>query len=652
MLELARNDEPPWFENLSDVQKQAVQWNEGPLLVLAGPGSGKTRVLTNRVARLLHESSPRKWGVLALTFTNKAADEMRTRVEGLVPEQTDRISMGTFHSFCSDVLHQHGSYLGIRPSFRIYSERADQDAFLEAALDELRAHGMEPGPGDRKVIPVIERLRAKLVAPTEAPDHVRDESLRGRITAIYQAYEDCLRQSNALDFASMLYYTVILFRRFPALAKHYRQVYPYWCIDEFQDTNHAQYELVRAMAGGEFKNLFAVADDDQIIYEWNGASHRRIEQLVADFNPRIVQLATNFRCPPAIVALANRLISHNTRRMPDKKPLDSGKPALSGFTDVVRLLRCHTDRQEVDIVADDIAARHVGKLHKVAILARNRRLLELAREALTARSIPALVHVRRDAFVSSPFLWLHTCLRQSNQRREVKNLLLLCSTFLDLTGIEIDARDVMAAADAGHEDYLRQWAEMAAGMPSPGQEAARAVTASLVVQTDHTSFIKFATKWLETLVNDGQSEPTPRFPGYDDDKRAWEELYRDITHQLVGNTRLEVFLQALDLRSKAPSPEEDTVVLMTIHGSKSKEFDHVYLMGLVEDELPTFQARKQGATSLAIEEERRNCFVAITRARETLTISYANSYRGWNKEPSRFLEEAGIEGLIHDVTPG
>lgn len=643
MAELAYSTDLP--DDLSDVQMQAVSWNEGPLLVLAGPGSGKTRVLTARIARLLRESPDRKYGILGLTFTNKAADEMRSRVDAMLSEQTGRLFLGTFHSFCAGVLRQHGTHLGIRPDFRIYSERADLDEVLAMALEELRDHGVDVGPGADRLIPVIERLRAELVAPADAPDHVSDESLAERIAPIYEAYDACLRRSNALDFPSLIYNAVTLFRRFPAFARHYQKVYPYWCIDEFQDTNSAQYELLRAMAGRDFKNLFAVADDDQLIYEWNGASHRRIEDLVKDFDPEIMQLNMNYRCPQPIVELANRLISHNKRRMEGKKRLDSGKPAVHAADDVVRLFRCESDRAEVEVIARDIGARHAGKLGHVVVLARNRRLLELARNALDNSGLPALLAQRRNEFASAPYVWLHACLRQSNQRREAKFLKLLCATFAELTGVHIDPDDVMAMADASHQDYLRQWAELASRAAEPGRSAAREVTEKLVRRTDYRGFIRFATDWLGKLARDVDDE-RERFPGYQEDRLAWIELDHEIMHNLPSDAPLEAFLHELDLRSKEPPPREGTVSLMTIHAAKGKEFDHVYVMGLAEDELPSYQARVKGDQSLAMEEERRSFFVAICRARETLTISYASTYRGWHKEPSRFLQEAGANEFL------
>jgi DNA helicase-2/ATP-dependent DNA helicase PcrA len=631
---------------LSPIQQEAVRWNDGAMLLLAGPGSGKTQVLTLRIARLLEASADQKYKILGLTFTNKAADEMRARVENLVPDHASRLFLGTFHSFCAEVLRQHGTHLGIAPDFRIYSTRGDLELILRGALEEVRKQGGDVGDADVSLLPVIERLRAELVEPTDAPLHVASESLKERITAIYTAYDVCQKRTNALDFGSLLFYAVKLFREFPAFARRYRKVYAYWCIDEFQDTNTSQYALLRAMAGDEFKNVFAVADDDQIIYEWNGASHRRLDDFKRDFEPEVLQLPTNYRCLPQIVSLANSLIRHNTRRMPGKKPFESGKPAGLPEQGIVRLGRYASDREETQAVAQDIRRLHAGALHKVAVLARNRRLLELAQRALTEVQVPSVIRQRRDSFESAPFVWLNACLRQSNHRRDAQNLELLCATFRELAGVELDPNDVIAAAETTHQDYFRQWADLAtrADFPPSAQEAARQVTEQLVRRTDYTSFIAFATGWFDTLMQaDGAGSTEERFAGYANDKRAWALLNKEISQTLGTGAPLEAFLHELDLRSKEPPPQANTVSLMTIHGAKGKEFDHIYLMGLAEDQLPSFQARKRGDQSVEMEEERRNCFVAVTRARETLTLTYAQTYSGYAKEPSRFLTEMGFQ---------
>ncbi|HWP91523.1 MAG TPA: UvrD-helicase domain-containing protein [Thermodesulfobacteriota bacterium] len=252
------------WERLSTIQLEAVKWDEGSLVVLAGPGSGKTRVLTCRIARILESSSDKNFRILGLTFTNKAADEMRTRVVDFVPGQEGRLFLGTFHSFCADILRQHGTHIGINPNFRIYSQDVDLKAVLNDAVEEARKVSELVTDLDKKTLPVIQGLKSHLILPEECRDAFRDKRLGERMAVVYPLYEAELAKRNALDFNSLILKAYQLFTKFPAFAKRYRTVYPYICIDEFQDTNQAQYSLIRALTGDKHRNLFVVADDDRL----------------------------------------------------------------------------------------------------------------------------------------------------------------------------------------------------------------------------------------------------------------------------------------------------------------------------------------------------------------------------------------------------
>jgi len=219
MVEAISDELAQALGQMHGVYRDVVNWGKGSLLVLAGPGSGKTRALTCRIAKLLRDSSGKHFRILALTFTNKAADEMRGRVDQLAPGQDQRLFIGTFHSFCAEVLRQHGSHLGINPDFRIYAARADLDAILSDAVLALRPSYPQIRDADTRLLPVIERLKSKLIPPEDSARHVVSDDLKDRIEVVYRAYEDQLRELNALDFNSLVYYTHALFKKFPAFAK-------------------------------------------------------------------------------------------------------------------------------------------------------------------------------------------------------------------------------------------------------------------------------------------------------------------------------------------------------------------------------------------------------------------------------------------------
>ena len=312
------------LSELTEAQEIAVNWRDGPMFVLAGTGSGKTHVLTTRVAKLLADAPDRSFRVLALTFTNKAADEMSARVTALAPEQERRALIGTFHSFCMQLLQQHGSHIGINPDFAIYSLPIDRQEILR---DAIKRAGLEAD--DARLLSTIDKLKARLVQPEESARHFRDTSDGAHVEKVYTAYEAALTRANALDFGSLITQAHRLVTRFPRIAAHYRKTYAYWMFDEFQNTTEGQYRLIRSLAGDDFNNVFAVADDDKIIYQWNGASYQQIQRFRADFEPQELQLPTNHRCPPTIVMAANKLVMHNLQRTTGNRHLEAGKILLN-----------------------------------------------------------------------------------------------------------------------------------------------------------------------------------------------------------------------------------------------------------------------------------------------------------------------------------
>jgi len=627
MSELARA-----FGQLTEAQSAAANWTEGPLFVLAGPGSGKTRVLTTRVAKLLAETPEKSFRVLALTFTNKAADEMANRIEAFVPNLQQRATIGTFHSFCMQMLQQHGSHIGINPDFVIYSLQSDRADLLKEAIREA---GLSAD--DERFLSMIDKLKARLIPPEESAKHFREGSVGQRVELVYGAYERALRRANALDFGSLIAQAYRLISTFPGIAIHYRRAYSYWMFDEFQDTTDGQYQLIKALAGEKFRNLFAVADDDQIIYQWNGANFQQIQRFRADFLPTEIQLPTNYRCPPSIVAAANQLVVHNKQRTASKQPLRAGKTRLL-YPDGqhICLIRCSSDDTEAAIIAASIASIDPVKRGEVAVLARTHSLLKRMQIALTDAGVPAAIAQRRDDFRSAQFLWLTGALRLASRPLDRRTLDAMTGAFNRWLGSEIWSDDVAAAADISSRSLLAEWSCAAASIE--GEQAKTLASMAFDLAQQPTTFREFTARFLELLPREGADDITD----IEEDRSAWASLVRSIGQTIGRDAPLEQFLQELALRSKEPPVGPTTVTLMTIHSAKGKEFDHVYVIGLAEGVLPSFQSVKAGENSAEMEEERRNCFVAITRAREWLCLSYADRYSGWPKQPSRFLAEMGL----------
>ena len=630
---------------LSDIQRKAVDWDEGALLVLAGPGSGKTRVLTCRVACLLDRSPDERFRVLALTFTNKAAHEMSSRLTTLAPGLEERADIHTFHGFCTQVLRQHGVHLGIKPDFAIYSRTSDRQAVLE---DGLGRDCQPVDTEDRRLLPRIDALKARLVRPEQAeewlaggntspPDEAR------RLARAYRLYEEELRRANALDFNSLIFEAHRLFG-YPAMSRHYQTVYRYWLVDEFQDTNGAQYALLRRMAGEDFRRVFAVADDDQTIYEWNGANVRRIGTLVKDFDCEVVQLPTNYRCPPRIVEAANCLVVYNARRAAAKRPAEPAPRSRSLDNQPIRCRVFETDRDEAAGIAAEIAGLGIAERDRTLVLARTRALLESMRDALQSEGVNATILNRRDDFASPEMRWLVACLKQINRPLDRRNLATLVEAFGSFVPgcaassasgpAPLDIDELLSRSATEGITYLSVWSGVAqaSALPSPAAEIVDLIAGLDAGELKPASAIDQILGHFESDEPDGD---------LGDDLSAWRRLSGEI-RSTVGPTSLDRFLQELELRSKEPVPAPGAVSLATIHGAKGLEFDTVYLIGLAEEILPSWHSVTRRNGSPALEEERRGCFVAITRTKERLILSRAQHYRGWRKQPSRFLAEMGF----------
>ncbi len=618
------------LEELSPIQRDAVNWTEGAALVLAGPGSGKTRVLTTRITRLLHESPKQRFKILALTFTTKAAAEMRERVERLVPGLVDeRTYIGTFHAFCTVILRQHGSHIGIKPDFAIIDRREERVQLLKDALQVAIKQGMAFSLDDVRWLETIDELKSRLVAPEKADKRVRDK----HFPDVYRLYEEALRQENAIDFNGLILEACRLLAKMPAIAKRYRQSHPYWMIDEFQDTSPAQYWLLHYLSGGEFKNVMAVADDDQIIYQWAGASYRQIEKFRADFKPDLIQLVENHRCPPEIVEIANRLVAHNTQRTPDKKPITPGKTAP---LNAVTYTLYDTDIAERDAICAEIKKLEPEAWGKIAVIGRTRALLEPMLKCLRVASVRANLVQRRDTFASPHFVWLQAVLDQSMRplnKRVFTSLVNAANRFLET---ELDPALLVAEAEAAGQSFFEHWGPVIGSQDSPVAKSLSGVVSRLANTRG-----EWKTIVADTIGILMQTSPEREGAISDvaEDKAVWEACTREIRSEYGRDYSLTDFLQGIALRSKEPPRDPTSVTLLTVHGAKGLEFETVYVIGLAEREMPSWQSCNKGDASPEMEEERRNCFVAITRTQQRLGLSAAKNYRGYARTESRFLQE-------------
>ncbi len=644
-----------YLEQLNAPQLTAVTHGDGPILVLAGAGSGKTRALTYRIAHLIKARGVAPWQILAITFTNKAAGEMRERVQVLVPELSGDIWVATFHSTCARILRREAVLAGRRPDFAIF-DTADQRAVVRRILEELRWEQSKFPP--QAFLSAISAAKNELVGPGEFA--ARSSGQHGdfwaqRVARVYRLYEAELERNNALDFDDLLGRAVELFEQHPDVLARYQDRFRYILVDEYQDTNHAQYRLVRALAA-KYRNLCVVGDDDQSIYAFRGADPRNILEFEKDYpDAAVVKLEQNYRSTTTVLEAANSLVRHNDRRKHKHLWTENGTGEPIG------LYQAENQRDEAAFVCRTLAAfqRETGEpLRRSAVLYRTNAQSRQLEDVLMAAGIPYQL-VGGVRFY---------------ERKEIKDVLAYLRVIvnpLDTISLErIINVPRRGAGPATWERILKVSAEE--GVPPP-DVLMRAGTLQGVASKTRDELVRLGLLLadLRAGLEGGRPQDFVRAAceetGYADALRAErtgeaEERLENLTelHRLAGEFQkssgeagLVGFLEQVALMSDIDEYEEDgdgvggggegkdRLTLMTVHSAKGLEFDNVFVVGLDEGIFP--HVRSLGEES-AIEEERRLCYVAITRARRRLFLSCVTrrmTYDGQQESlsPSRFLRE-------------
>lgn len=625
----------------TESQKMAIEWNDGPVIVLAGPGSGKTAVLTERIKRILLNSQDQSFRVLALTFTNKAAAEMGERILDGNQENDHRLFIGTFHSFCSEVLRNHGTYAGINSNFEIYSSDDDINDIISDIQLKYNEENRDTIPDNINVGKAIKYFEKHLCISDGDLDVVMPKTAYAReYKWFYHKYIEYMLANNVLDFDMLILMTFRLFKENPGIAKIYARTYKYINIDEFQDTNYGQYMLIKCMCGAKNNNLFIVADDDQVIYGWNGASHKRITEFREDYNAELIQLNQNFRCPKEVILAANKLIAHNSSRTVSKKPLESMKVLpeenhvfVNSFDDYI---------EEMAFVAGLIKKIHEENPDdSICVIARNNRLLETAFEEAEKVGVECEKSKRKTDFETPYVLSFYLLLKLANHRNDIKVLKQIIAIFEQALLISINLEEVLTNAELSNQDYMSALSEEIKGKLGD-DNFEKSFVLELSEGKNFISFIQKAFDWSENRIDQikDESHKEQAKQEFLIEKKIWIDFQRHLSYNYdLDEITIATYMQEFAMISKESESAKDAVQFLTIHASKGKEFAHVILIGMVNDELPSFQSMKKGIDSVEMEEERRNCFVAITRTQKKLYLTYSAKYYGWRKNPSLFLNE-------------
>ena len=632
------------YDTLNNEQREAVFCTEGPLLMLAGAGSGKTRSLTHRIAYLIEEKGVAPWNILAITFTNKAAQEMRERVDALVGYGSEDIWISTFHATCSRILRRHIDLLGYDRNFTIY-DASDQKSLMKEVLKEMKIDTKQFP--ERSVMSEISSAKNEYKSPLDYRNEYGSNFRNQRIADIYEHYQKRLKENNALDFDDLLVKMVDLFQTNPDVLEHYQDRFQYIMVDEYQDTNTVQFLLVSLLAK-KYRNLCVVGDDDQSIYKFRGANIYNILNFEKVFpDAQVIRLEQNHRSTQNILNAANGVIANNKGRKEKKLWTENQKGELVHFK------QYDTEYDEADGVVSRInflAMRGV-QYKDMAILYRTNAQSRIFEEKLKQKNIPYAI-VRGISFYD---------------RKEIKDLMsylkVVDSGMDDLSVkriINVPKRGIGQTTINRLQEFaiLNQMSFLDAVFNADEiPEVARALAklhkfADMIEEFREYASEHEISELLEHILDVTQYRAELEAEGTDESISRLEdieELFNDIAYyeEEEENPNLRDFLAEKDMYTLNAGidnleDENNKVLLMTLHNAKGLEFNNVFLGGMEEGVFPGFGAMMSGDES-EIEEERRLCYVGITRAKERLFLSAAKRrmLRGqtqYNRR-SRFIDE-------------
>ena len=613
------------YDKLNEPQREAVYHTDGPLLILAGAGSGKTRVLTHRIAYLIGERGVNPWNILAITFTNKAAEEMRQRVDKLVGFGAESVWVSTFHSACVRILRRFIDRLGYENHFTIY-DTDDQKTLIKEVCRKVDVDTKVFK--ERSLLSAISSAKNEMILPDEFELNAGGDFAKMKIAKVYREYETQMRANNALDFDDLLVKTVQLLQTQPDVLESYQERFRYIMVDEYQDTNTVQFQLVSLLAG-KYKNLCVVGDDDQSIYKFRGANIRNILDFEHEFpDAKVIKLEQNYRSTGNILNAANSVIANNRGRKEKSLWTENGEGEL------IRLRQFDTAFDEADFIGEDIksAVRQGGSYNDSAVLYRTNAQSRLLEEKFIAMNIPYKIVGGVNFYARREIKDLLAYLKTIDNGRDdvaVRRIINVPKRGIGLTTIN---RIQESATERGIGFYE---ALLAPGLiAGVGRSATKLDSFAALIEyfktlaeemniTDLLQEVIEKTGYIESLENEDKEEAKTRKENIDEliSKAAtYEESCQDKDEKAT----LSGFLEEVALVADIDSLDEDQeyVVLMTLHSAKGLEFPRVYLAGMEDGLFPGYMSINAGDRE-ELEEERRLCYVGITRAEQELTLTSA-----------------------------
>ncbi|HEY7607729.1 MAG TPA: UvrD-helicase domain-containing protein [Alphaproteobacteria bacterium] len=648
---LAAAAEAPYLNALNPRQREAVEALDGPVLVLAGAGTGKTRVLTTRLAHLIATRRAQPWQILAVTFTNKAAREMQERVADLIGPMAEGVQLGTFHSIAARILRRHAERVGLKPNFTIL----DQDDQVRLLKQILEAADIDTQKWPARVLQaIIDRWKDKGLRPDQAAEgRAADKEgfADGRAPALYAAYQRRLAELNATDFGDLLLHNLTLFTQHADVLEEYHRRIRYLLVDEYQDTNLAQYLWLRLLAQAR-KNICCVGDDDQSIYGWRGAEVGNILKFERDFpGAKVIRLEQNYRSTPPILAAASHLIAHNKGRL--------GKTLWTeaGGGEPIQVRGVWDGESEARMVCDQIEALQARKhkLDEIAILVRAGFQTREFEERFLTTGLPYRV-------IGGPRFY-----ERQEIRDAVAYLRLVHQADDDLAFERIVNKPKRGLGEASLQALHKIARAKRLSLSAAAQAAAEGSELKPAAKKALGEFVKSLARWrglatsvnhvelAETILDESgyvamwQNDKSPEAPGR-------LENMKELIRALAEFDNLGGFLEHISLvMENAEEAGADRVSLMTLHSAKGLEFATVFLPGWEEGVFPHQRALDESGKA-GLEEERRLAYVGLTRAKERVIISFAANRRihnQWQSSiPSRFVDELPPEQVEVASDPG
>ncbi len=649
---------------LSHIQEKVITWDNGPLLVLSGPNSGKMEILTHRIASMINSTPREHFWIVVLSSTSKTVDEIHRRVRPIAPKAEKRTVLTTFYSFAAELLRRNYHHAGLDRDFTIITHDRDRCALLNEAIQHAQHRLYIPDITAEKLLPVISLLMERDVATENLPSVMENVSIEyaNIVSSIYRKYCSLMIEKNSLDSAGLIKVLIDMYDNKPYILTSLIQcVYRRIWVDGFQDITPIEYKFLKTLIAPEHhKNLLLFADDDQLTYHCNGVS---LSTLQKDFNASVLHLPENSRCPPAIMMLSNRLVKQEPYDHEKKNniPLNNSRlvkqvsdhhneeinlivNSESIFKHQVTVKKFDDFDQEVEWITDQIRKHPLTEHNQCLVLSESKTLLTLVAASLEGSKIAVDLGAYQYEFESAALRWLHSVLRLANSRSSMEYLRLVCRDFCSLENIQLDINDIRLYSAIEDGDYLRCFQRIALMNKDLSSEMKRLMTESfsrLIDSLDYLSFQRTACALFDhyhetnVLSND-------MFDHYAVEKEIWTDLVQAVISQHGDHPSLHLFLRELHSRSRTSPLMKDAVSCWTIRESRGKEFNHVYLIGMVEDVLPTSVAVGKGKDSFEMQRSRKNCFVAMTQAKKTLGLSYSSRIHGVEMSPSRFLYEMGL----------